>query len=259
MRLILFSDNKQANIDIINQLLTSGGLSKAKKPATHSGGLSKAKKPATHSGGLTKAVISNLGIAAKIWTLDDFEIGFPLGRGKFGRVYFAREKTTKYVVALKTLFKSEIVKGKVEIQVLREIEIQTHLECCLSYVSGRSNVGMEVSFIEAHNSCSEHSDKESTSVLASTGSVYCLKFGAGWGKRTFVGGILLEAIERHVAHLVIELHPPSRTFLLSPDVFVVHVSAIRGQVGSLPLVEFCTAHFAVALIKLVRASSVGAS
>nr|CAD7579454.1 unnamed protein product [Timema californicum] len=64
----------------------------------------------------------------KIWTLDDFEIGFPLGRGKFGRVYFAREKTTKYVVALKTLFKSEIVKGKVEIQVLREIEIQTHLE-----------------------------------------------------------------------------------------------------------------------------------
>nr|CAD7462511.1 unnamed protein product [Timema tahoe] len=155
----------------------SGGLSKVKKPATHSGGLSKAKKPATHSGGLTKAVISNLGIAAKIWTLDDFEIGFPLGRGKFGRVYFAREKTTKYVVALKTLFKSEIVKGKVEIQVLREIEIQTHLECCLSYVSGRSNVGMEVSFVEAHNSCSEHSDKESTSVLASTGSVYCLKFG----------------------------------------------------------------------------------
>nr|CAD7264589.1 unnamed protein product [Timema shepardi] len=64
----------------------------------------------------------------KIWTLDDFEIGFPLGRGKFGRVYFAREKTTKYVVALKTLFKSEIVKGKVEIQVLREIEIQTHLD-----------------------------------------------------------------------------------------------------------------------------------
>nr|CAD7449404.1 unnamed protein product [Timema bartmani] len=113
----------------------------------------------------------------KIWTLDDFEIGFPLGRGKFGRVYFAREKTTKYIVALKTLFKSEIVMGKVEIQVLREIEIQTHLECCLSYVSGRSNVGMEVSFIEAHNSCSEHSDKESTSVLASTGSVYCLKFG----------------------------------------------------------------------------------
>lgn len=27
----------------------------------------------------------------KQWSLDDFEIGKPLGRGKFGRVYLARE------------------------------------------------------------------------------------------------------------------------------------------------------------------------
>ncbi|KOC62259.1 Aurora kinase B [Habropoda laboriosa] len=61
------------------------------------------------------------------WSLNDFEIGAPLGRGKFGRVYLAREKTTEYMVALKTLYKVELMKGRVEKQVMREIEIQTHL------------------------------------------------------------------------------------------------------------------------------------
>jgi len=61
------------------------------------------------------------------WSLNDFEIGAPLGRGKFGRVYLAREKTTKYMVALKTLYKIELKKGRVEKQVMREIEIQSHL------------------------------------------------------------------------------------------------------------------------------------
>ncbi|XP_066598991.1 aurora kinase B [Prorops nasuta] len=61
------------------------------------------------------------------WSLKEFEIGAPLGRGKFGRVYLAREISTKYMVALKTLYKVELIKGRVEKQVLREIEIQTHL------------------------------------------------------------------------------------------------------------------------------------
>ena len=39
------------------------------------------------------------------WTLDDFELGKPLGRGKFGHVYLAREKRSKYVVAIKMLYK----------------------------------------------------------------------------------------------------------------------------------------------------------
>lgn len=62
------------------------------------------------------------------WSIDDFEIGCPMGRGKFGRVYLAREKTTHVMVALKMLFKSEIVKGRMEHQLLREIEIQAHLK-----------------------------------------------------------------------------------------------------------------------------------
>ncbi|KAF9068559.1 kinase-like protein [Rhodocollybia butyracea] len=62
------------------------------------------------------------------WSLHEFDIGRPLGKGKFGRVYMVRTKTEpKYILALKTLYKSEIVAGKVEKQVRREIEIQQNL------------------------------------------------------------------------------------------------------------------------------------
>nr|CAG4716733.1 unnamed protein product [Naegleria fowleri] len=61
------------------------------------------------------------------WTIDDFEIGKPLGNGKFGRVYLAREKKSKYIVALKLLDKKQLEKEKVAHQLRREIEIQSHL------------------------------------------------------------------------------------------------------------------------------------
>lgn len=63
----------------------------------------------------------------KQWALKDFEIGKPLGRGKFGSVYLAREKRTKYIVAIKVLQKSQLLKAGVEHQLRREIEIQSHL------------------------------------------------------------------------------------------------------------------------------------
>jgi len=61
------------------------------------------------------------------WQLSDFDIGRPLGKGKFGNVYLAREKASKYIVALKVLFKSQLQKAQVEHQLRREIEIQSHL------------------------------------------------------------------------------------------------------------------------------------
>lgn len=61
------------------------------------------------------------------WSLNDFEIGKPLGRGKFGSVYLAREKKSKYIVAIKVLHKSQLLKAGVEHQLRREIEIQSHL------------------------------------------------------------------------------------------------------------------------------------
>lgn len=50
-----------------------------------------------------------------------------MGKGKFGNVYLAREKRSKFIVALKVLFKSQLQKAHVEHQLRREIEIQSHL------------------------------------------------------------------------------------------------------------------------------------
>ncbi|KAI9693046.1 MAG: spindle assembly checkpoint kinase [Bathelium mastoideum] len=65
--------------------------------------------------------------APKPWHLGMFDVGKPLGKGKFGRVYLARERSNHFVCALKVLHKSELQQGKVEKQVRREIEIQSNL------------------------------------------------------------------------------------------------------------------------------------
>ena len=39
--------------------------------------------------------------AGQTWQLSDFDIGKPLGKGKFGNVYLAREKKSQFIVALK--------------------------------------------------------------------------------------------------------------------------------------------------------------
>jgi aurora kinase, other len=61
------------------------------------------------------------------WSLEDFDIGRPLGKGKFGNVYLCREKKHKFIVALKVLQKKQLLKARVEHQLRREIEIQCHL------------------------------------------------------------------------------------------------------------------------------------
>lgn len=62
------------------------------------------------------------------WKIEDFELGKALGRGKFGQVYLAREKKSKFIVALKILDKKQLIKSKVEHQLRREIEIQSFLD-----------------------------------------------------------------------------------------------------------------------------------
>ncbi|XP_023651492.1 aurora kinase B-like [Paramormyrops kingsleyae] len=61
------------------------------------------------------------------FSIKNFDIGRPLGKGKFGNVYLARERKLNFIVALKVLFKSQIEKEGVEHQLRREIEIQSHL------------------------------------------------------------------------------------------------------------------------------------
>ncbi|KAK6955558.1 Serine/threonine-protein kinase ark1 [Daldinia eschscholtzii] len=56
-----------------------------------------------------------------------FEIGKPLGKGKFGRVYLARERKHGFICALKVLNKNELRQARVEKQVRREVEIQSNL------------------------------------------------------------------------------------------------------------------------------------
>ncbi|CAE7398167.1 Aurka, partial [Symbiodinium sp. KB8] len=76
----------------------------------------------------TKAALQCvLGQPKKRWSLEDFDIGRPLGRGKFGNVYLCREKRSKFIVALKVLHKAQLAKAGVEHQLRREIEIQSHL------------------------------------------------------------------------------------------------------------------------------------
>ncbi|KAF5726180.1 putative Serine/threonine-protein kinase [Tripterygium wilfordii] len=74
-----------------------------------------------------KASSETSAIQKRRWTLSDFDIGKPLGRGKFGHVYLAREKRSNHIVALKVLFKSQLQQSQVEHQLRREVEIQSHL------------------------------------------------------------------------------------------------------------------------------------
>nr|XP_046239168.1 aurora kinase A [Scatophagus argus] len=65
--------------------------------------------------------------SSKRWSLENFDIGRPLGKGKFGNVYLARERQSKFILALKVLFKKQLEKAGVEHQLRREVEIQSHL------------------------------------------------------------------------------------------------------------------------------------
>jgi aurora kinase, other len=63
----------------------------------------------------------------RYWTLDDFELGRPLGRGKFGQVWLARERSRGYIVALKIIPIREIQNAETARQVRREIDIHSNL------------------------------------------------------------------------------------------------------------------------------------
>ena len=65
--------------------------------------------------------------AQRKWTLADFEMGKPLGRGKFGNCYMAREQASQKVVALKVLSKAALRADDAVHTLRREVEIQTRL------------------------------------------------------------------------------------------------------------------------------------
>lgn len=63
----------------------------------------------------------------KSLSLNDFEIGKKLGKGKFGRVYCVRHKITGFICAMKVMEKQEIMQYNVQKQFRREVEIQSSL------------------------------------------------------------------------------------------------------------------------------------
>ncbi|ORZ04560.1 aurora kinase A-like protein [Lobosporangium transversale] len=63
----------------------------------------------------------------KVWCLDDFELARPLGKGQFGQVYLMRERQSRFVVAMKVVLKSDLLKHNMEHQLRREIDIQSNL------------------------------------------------------------------------------------------------------------------------------------
>ena len=74
------------------------------------------------------------------WSLARFEIGRPLGKGQYGNVYLAREINSKFIVALKILFLSQLMKGGMEHQLRREIEIQTRLKYIYNFYCFQKHV-----------------------------------------------------------------------------------------------------------------------
>ncbi|KAK1973584.1 LOW QUALITY PROTEIN: kinase-like domain-containing protein [Colletotrichum cereale] len=60
----------------------------------------------------------------KVFHLGMFEIGRPLGKGRFGRVYLGQERTNGFVCALKVLYKKEL---RIEKQFRLKIEIQNNV------------------------------------------------------------------------------------------------------------------------------------
>uniref|UniRef100_A0A914NFA8 Aurora kinase n=1 Tax=Meloidogyne incognita TaxID=6306 RepID=A0A914NFA8_MELIC len=57
--------------------------------------------------GLITQIVDLIGIKHR-WQLSDFEIGRPLGKGKFGNVYLARDRYYRIPVALKVSFQPKI-------------------------------------------------------------------------------------------------------------------------------------------------------
>jgi len=75
-----------------------------------------------------KEGVEDMALATEIpwFSLHDINVGKRLGAGKFGNVYVARERRTGFVFALKVLDKAQLIKHRVEHQLRREIEIQSH-------------------------------------------------------------------------------------------------------------------------------------
>lgn len=80
------------------------------------------------SSGRLSSDIMNEELKNRPWSIDDFSLGKPVGKGKFGNVYFGKEKRSKCAVALKVLFKAPMLTSDCVHNLRREVEIQCRLK-----------------------------------------------------------------------------------------------------------------------------------
>ncbi|CAG0884858.1 unnamed protein product, partial [Cyprideis torosa] len=73
------------------------------------------------------SMAANSSKPSETWCISDFRVGRCLGRGKFGQVYLAQEKKSKFIVAMKVVYISQMEASGFSHQIRREIEIQAHL------------------------------------------------------------------------------------------------------------------------------------
>jgi hypothetical protein len=62
------------------------------------------------------------------WSVKDFSLSKPIGKGKFGNVYMGKERRTKTQVALKVLFKAPMQAANCVHTLRREVEIHCRLK-----------------------------------------------------------------------------------------------------------------------------------
>ena len=102
------------------------------------------------SSSFTSSTSSSL--TPRAWSLKDFEIGRPIGKGKFGSVYLGKQRATGTQVALKVLFKQPMLAACCVHNLRREVEIQSRLQHrniagLLGYFHDAKNVYLILEFL----------------------------------------------------------------------------------------------------------------
>lgn len=61
----------------------------------------------------------------RYWSIDDFDVGDVIGEGRFGKVFVAREKKSRFVCVLKIIRKKLLTKHNLEKQLISEIGLHS--------------------------------------------------------------------------------------------------------------------------------------
>lgn len=69
------------------------------------------------------------------WSLKNFQLGRPLARGKHGHVILSREVKTKYIVALKMMFKKQLISNETYMRNSQK-EYEIHARLCHPNILG---------------------------------------------------------------------------------------------------------------------------